>query len=235
MTFWNSTPAILLVLTVLTLGSCNGLSTKNHPPMVFALNLSAAPVSLALVRDSGTLVEFASIGPGESRPLTKVQSATGVVLRQGKGGETPSVSWTDPSGTPYNLRFQTGELYALVVDPTGQAAFYALPETYSDDPKLCVVNVLPTTLSQVQAAPDWAKNVKVYAQDLVPVVPSEFYSIEPKTLGLYWQTLDQVSKGDHTTALGPDGRPLRQTFLSGHSYLFLAGKGDIRDLSPTID
>lgn len=219
----------------MVLTSCNGLSTKNHPPMVFALNLSPAPVSLTLLRGSEVLAEFAGLAPLESRPLVKVEPSDGAILRQTLAGNPSPVSWTDPSGTPYSLRFQNGQCYAVVVDTRGQAAVYSLPETYSDDPKLCIVNVLPSPLPQVQAAPDWAKNVKVYAQDLVPVVPTEFYSLEPKTLGLYWQTLEQLPKGEHSSVKGPDGLPLRQAFQPGRFYLFLAGNGDVRDLTPTID
>lgn len=203
--------------------------------MVFALNLSAQPTFLALVKDDTVLASFPSVGPLESLPLIKVDVSEGVVLRSGGGDATPGSDWTDPSGTPYSLRFQNGHLYAIVVDPLGHAAVYSLPETYSSDPKLCVVNVTSTTLSQVQAAPDWAKNVKVYAQDVVPVVPSEFYSFEPKTLGLYWQTLGQAPDGLHTVARGADGRPLRPPFETGRYYLFLAGNGAIHDLTPTLD
>jgi len=202
---------------------------------VYALNLSSQTVSLSLVQGGADLVRFESLAPLESRPLTKVAASDGVVLQVGtEGGESLS-PWTDPSGTPYALRFQPGHLYAIVVDPLGRAALYFLPETYSDDPKLCIVNVTPTTLAQVQAAPDWAKNVKVYAQDVVPVVPSEFYALEPKTLGFYWQTLDQLPDNAHTVALGPEGDPIRPTLEPNHYYLFLAGDGSIRDLTPTLD
>jgi hypothetical protein len=215
--------------------SCNGLSTKNHDPYVFAINLSSGPVSLTLVHGGTTLVKFENLAPLESRPLTRLQSMGGVVLRQGIGDQEPTTSWTDSSGTPYALRFQVGLLYAIVVDPLGQAALYSLPSMPSLDPKLCLLNVTGTSLTQVQAAPDWSKNVKVYAQDLVPMVPSEFYSIEPKTLGLYWQSLDQTGSVGYQTAMGLDGKPLRQSFEAGHFYLFLAGDGSIRDLTPTLD
>ena len=220
---------------LLVLASCNGLSTKNHRPLVFALNLSSGPVSLVLAKDEAVLAAFENLAPLESRPLTKVPVIDGAVLRHGAGVQPATTEWTDPSGTPYNLRLQEGGLYAIVVDPLGQAALYTLPETFSNDPKLCVVNVTGSTLSQVQAAPDWAKNVKIYAQDVVPIVPSEFYSFEPKTLSLYWQTLDQTASGAHFTAKGIDGRPLRQTFASGRYYLFLAGDGTLRDLTPNLD
>jgi len=202
---------------------------------VFALNLSQSPVSLSLVRGDQTELAFVDLAGNESRALTVIAEGDGVVLRQKAAGtESPAV-WSDPSGAPYLLRFQTGSLYAVIVDPLGQAAVYNLPETYRSDPKLCIINDTGSTLSQVQAAPAWAKNVKVYAQDVVPVVPSEFYSLDAKTLGLYWQTLDQVASGDYNTASGLDGKPLRLTFEPRRYYLFLAGSGSIRDLTPTID
>ena len=225
----------MLIVVLLTFASCNGLATKNHQPLVFALNLSSSPVSLVLTKDQNELVVFPNLAPLESRPLFKVPVSDGVLLRHGSGLQPAITEWTDPSGTPYSLKFQEGGLYAIVVDLQGQAALYSLPETFSDEPKLCIVNVTGKTLSQVQAAPDWAKNVKVYAQDAVPVVPSEFYSIEPKTLGLYWQTLEQTAKGEHTTAKGLDGKPLRQAFVDGRYYLFLAGEGSVRDLTPNLD
>ena len=224
-----------LVLIGMLLVSCNGLSTKNHDPYVFAINLSSGPVSLTLVRGSTTLAKFEDLAPLESRPLTRLKAIDGAVLRQGIGDQGPTTSWTDSSGTPYALRFQTGSLYAIVVDPLGQAALYSLPATASLDPKLCLLNVTGTTLAQVQAAPDWSKNVKVYAQDLVPMVPSEFYTIEPRALGLYWQALDQTGSVGYQTAMGLDGKPLRQGFESGRFYLFLAGDGSVRDLTPILD
>jgi hypothetical protein len=219
----------------LALASCNGLSTKNHPPLVFALNLSSNSVSLVLAKDDVELAVFANLAPLESRRLVKVPVSDGAFLRHGTGLQPATVEWTDPSGTPYGLKLQEGGLYAVIVDAQGQAALYTLPETFSDEPKLCIVNSSSATLSQIQAAPDWAKNVKVYAQDVVPVVPTEFFSVEPKTLGLYWQTLEQTAKGEHVTAKGPDGKPLRQAFLQGHYYLFLAGEGSVRDLTPNLD
>lgn len=216
--------------------SCNGLSTKNHDPYVFAINLSSGPVSLSLVKGDAVFAKFDNMAPMESRPLTRIRTVEGAVLRQGIGDQTPSSNWTDSSGTAYALQFQAGHLYAIVVDPLGQAALYSLRETaYSTDPKLCLLNVTGTSLTQVQAAPDWSKNVKVYAQDLVPMVPSEFYSIEPRTLGLYWQSLDQVGSAGYVPAMGLDGKPLRQTFESGRIYLFLAGDGSVRDLTPILD
>lgn len=190
---------------------------------------------MILSKDAAEFAVFANLKPLESRPLLKVPVGDGAVLRVGSGVQPATKEWTDPSGTPYSLKFQEGGLYAVVVDPLGQAALYSLPETFSNDPKLCIVNVTAATLSQVQAAADWAKNVKVYAQDVVPVVPSEFYSVEPKTLGLYWQTLEQSAKGDHVTAHGLDSKPLRQSFLEGRYYLFLAGEGSIRDLTPNLE
>lgn len=203
--------------------------------MVYALNLSSQTVSLSLVEGEQELVTFASLAPLESRPLTRVAVSDSVVLRSGFGGAEPNSPWTDPSGTPYALRFQPGYLYAIIVDPLGKAALYFLPETYSENPKLCIVNVTGATLAQVQVAPDWAKNVKVYAQDLVPVVPSEFYSLQPKPLGFYWQTLEQTTPGLHTVALDIDGSPVRPTLELNRYYLFLAGDGSIRDLTPTLD
>jgi len=226
---------IALVLSLFLLASCGGLATKGHPPLVFALNLSSEPVSLSLVRGTEVLQSIPSLGPLQSQPLTKVEVSDGVVLRQGPGGTSPAQDWTDPAGVPYSLRFEKGQLYAIVVDPLGRVALYAVPETYSSDPKLCIVNVTGTTLGQVQAAAAWAKNVKVYAQDVAPAVPSEFHSFGPKTLGLYWQTLEQVPGGTHTPALGVDGNPLKLTFESGRYYLFLAGNGAVRDLTPTLD
>jgi hypothetical protein len=234
-TLRKSSQFVALVLALWLLASCNGLATKNHDPFVFALNLSSASVSLALEKNEVVLAKFLNLTPMESRPLTRLEPIDGAVLRQGVGDQPAGTSWTDPSGTAYSLRFQTGHLYAIVVDPSGQAALYTLPETYSTDPKVCIVNVTGNTLSQVQAAPDWSKNVKVYAQDLVPVVPSEFYSIEPKTLGLYWQRIDQINQGGYISSLGPDGKPLRQIFEAGRFYLFLAGDGAVRDLTPTLD
>lgn len=215
--------------------SCNGLNSKDHAPLVFALNLSSKTVSLSLVAGTTELVTFPSVVPLESRALTKVADVDGAVLLTSAGGTSPTTEWTDPSGTPYSLRLQPGRLYAIVVDPAGKAALYSLPETYSDDPKVSFVNGTSATLSQVQAAPDWAKNVKAYAQDLAPVVPTEFYSLEPKTLGFYWQTLEQTADGGHTVAVGADGAPLRPTLETGRYYLFLAGDGSLRDLTPTID
>jgi len=228
--FRFSTLWILGFFALAALVSCNGLATKDHPPLVYALNLSSTTTSLSLVKGSEVLASFPSVRPMESRPLTTVQVTDGAVLKFGR-----DTVWTDPSGTAYGLRFQPGQIYALVVDPSGKAALYFLPETYSSEPKLCLVNVSSASLPQVQAAPDWAKNVKVYAQDVVPVVPSEFYSLEPKTLGLYWQTLAQMAEGGHTVALGTDGKPLRQSFESGRYYLFLAGDGSVRDLTPALD
>ena len=235
MTLRNSTPLPGLILLLLSLGSCSDLATKNHPPLVFALNLSPVSVSLALVHEGAVLVDFSNLAPMESQRFTRIEASNDVVLRQGAGGQAPVNEWTDPSGTPYALRFQEGHLYAVIVDPKGQAALYSLPETYSSDPKIGIVNVTDRTLAQVQAAPDWAKNVKLYAQDLVPVVPSEFYSVEPKVLGMYWQTLAQAGSGAHTTALDALGKPLRQTFEPNHYYLFLAGDGAVRDVTPTLD
>jgi hypothetical protein len=223
-------PAVLLLLA-----SCSGLSSKSHRPLVFALNLSPSPVSLALVKDSATLLDIPILAPLENSPLRAAADEDGVFLRHGPAGGPAETEWTDPSGTPYSLRLQSGRIYAIVVDPTGQASLYTLPETYNDEPKLSVVNVTKATLSQVQVAPDWAKNIKVYSQDVAPIVPSEFYSFEPKTLGLYWQTLDQVNSGAHVTALDADGQPLRQVFRNGHYYLFLAGDGSVRDLTPATD
>jgi len=211
------------------------LATKNHDPFVFAFNLSSNSVSLALVKNEKVLVKFSNLAPMESRPLTRLAAVDGAVLREDLGDQSAAENWTDPSGTAYALRVQSGHLYAIVVDPLGHAALYSLSETYSTDPKICLINVSGTPLSQVQAAPDWSKNVKIYAQDVVPMVPSEFYSIEPKTLSLYWQTLDQVKPGTYVTAQGLDGKPLRQTFESGRFYLFLAGDGAVRDLTPTLD
>lgn len=235
MSFRFSTPWVPVISFLLLLSSCSGLTTKDHPPLVFALNLSSETVSLSLVGGDKVLAAFPEVAPLESRPLTKVPVSDGVVLTMIPGEQTAEMPWTDPSGTPYSLRFQTGRLYAIVVDSLGKAALYSLPETYTADPKLCVVNVLPTTLAQVQAAPDWAKNVKVYSQDVAPVVPSEFYSFEPKTLGLYWQTQEQTADGSHTVAIGDDGRPQRPTFEANRYYLFLAGDGAVRDLTPTLD
>ena len=235
MTKRNTTPASVLLVVLLSFASCNGLATKNHHPLVFALNLSSSPVSLVLTKDQNELVVFPNLAPLESRPLTKVPVGDGVLLRHGAGLQPATTEWTDPSGSPYSLKFQEGGLYAIVVDLQGQAALYSLSETFSGEPKLCIVNSTDKSLSQVQAAPDWAKNVKVYVQDLAPVVPSEFYSIAPQTLGLYWQTLEQTAKGDHLSAKGFDGKPLRQSFLEGRYYLFLAGDGSIRDLTPNVD
>lgn len=224
-----------LLVALMALTSCSGLATKSHRPFVFALNLSQTTVSLVLEKDSTKLVEFSNVAPLESRPLTKVAEVDGAVLRHSPGGVSPSTEWTDPSGTPYSLKLQDGGLYAIVVDPQGQAALYTLPETYTNDPKVCLVNSGLVRLAQVQAAPDWAKNVKIYNEDVVPVIPSEFYSIEPKTLGLYWQTLEQVPRGEHTVAKGLDGKPLRQPFLEGRYYLILVPEGSIRDLTPNLD
>lgn len=220
---------------MVVLASCNGLATKGHEPMVFALNLSSQPVSLTLGKEGSEALRIDSLQPRESRPLTRLPRAEGVILRQGPAGAGADREWTDPSGTPYALSFSDGQLYALIVDPQGQAAVYALPETYSSDPKLCIINASPDTLVQVQVAPAWARNVKVYSQDVAPVVPSEFYSFAPKTLGLYWQTKEQAAAGAHTDALGLDGRPLRTSFEAGRYYLFLAGDGAVRDLTPTLD
>lgn len=227
-------PLLLLAPLVLVI-SCGGLATKNHAPMVFALNLSDHPVSLALAKGTEALVTIDSLGPMASRPLTRLEATDGVILRQGSPGVPPVKEWTDPAGVAYPLRFEVGQLYAIVVDPRGQAALYSVPETYSSDPKLCIVNATATTLSQVQAAATWAKNIKVYTQDVAPVVPSEFLSFEPKTLGLYWQTLDQVADGTYTPAQGFDGHPLKFSFEAGRYYLFLAGNGAVRDITPTLD
>lgn len=235
MTPRNTIRGAALTLLLALVASCSGLATKNHAPLVFALNLSPDPVSLVLVKDSAVLVDFSNLAPLESRRLTRVPESDGAVLRHGPGGRVPTTEWTDPSGTPYGLKFQRGGLYAIVVDPQGQAALYTLSEAYTDDPKLCVVNTGAVNLSQVQAAPDWAKNVKVYIEDLAPVVPTEFYSIEPKTLGLFWQTFDQVPKGEHMATKGLDGKPLREAFLQGRYYLFLAPEGSVRDLTPNLD
>lgn len=231
MAFRFSTPFFLGIL-ILGLVSCNGLSTRNHPPLVFALNLSAEPVTIQLEK-TGVFVEFADILPGDSRPLVKVVESEAVVLRTVTAGREET--WTDPSGTPYALRLQTGHLYAVVVDFLGKAALYSLPETYSEDPKLCVINASETSLSQVHVAPDWGKNIKVYLQDLAPVVPSEFHSIEPKTLGLFWQTMDQRLDNQHTSALDSNGKPLTVSFEKNRYYLFLAGQGSVRDLTPAAD
>lgn len=220
---------------LLLLASCSGLSSKSHQPLVFALNLSSAPVSLALVKDGEQLVDIPVLAPLDSSSLKASMEVDGVVLRHGPGGAPPETAWTDPSGTPFSLRLAAGRIYAIVVDPAGQASLYGLPETYTDQPKLTVVNVTATTLSQVQVAPDWGKNVKVYSQDIAPVVPSEFYSFDAKTLGLYWQTLSQIPSGAHVTALDRDGAPLRQVFRNGHYYLFLAGDGAVRDITPDAD
>lgn len=230
----KSTLSPFLLFLVGLLSSCGGLATKNHPPLVFALNLSSAPVTLHLMKGDEVLAGFDTLAPQESRPLVRIAEADGVILRQ-TGADGASSEWADPAGSPYSLRFQAGSLYALVVDPLGQAALYALPETYSSDPKLCIVNAGATTLAQVQAAPAWAKNVKVYAQDVAPVVPSEFHSFKAQTLGLYWQTLDQVEDATYVTAAGFDGKPLRTTFEEGRYYVFLAGVGAVRDLTPTLD
>ncbi len=228
----KSTSVLALLLL---LASCSGLSSKSHRPLVFALNLSPAPVSLALVKGTDMFVDIPLLAPLDSSPLRAVPEDDAVVLRHGPGGSPPETNWTDPSGTPYALRLQSGRIYAIVVDTTGQASMYGLPETYNDQPKLTVVNVTATSLSQVQVAPDWGKNVKVYTQDVAPVVPSEFYSFEAKPMGLYWQTPDQVNSGAHVTALDPEGQPLRQAFRNGHYYLFLAGDGAVRDLTPAAD
>ena len=225
----------LVAAALVMLASCSGLSSRAHRPLVFALNLSKAPVSLALVKDSSTLFDIPVLAPLESSPLRAAADQDGVMLRHGPAGGPAETEWTDPSGTPYSLRLQTGRIYAIVVEPSGQASFYALPENYNDQPKVSLVNVTNKTLSQVQVAPDWAKNVKVYSQDVAPVVPSEFYSFEAKTLGLYWQTLDQTNSGAHVTALDAAGEPLRQVFRNGHYYLFLAGDGSVRDLTPSAD
>lgn len=222
-------------MVLLLISSCSGLATKNHAPLVFALNLSDHPVSLSLAKGTESLVAIESLGPMASRPLTKMAVTDGVVLRQGEPGLPPVKEWSDAAGVAYSLQFEMGQLYAIVVDPLGKAALYAVPETYSADPKLCIVNATATTLSQVQAAAIWAKNVKVYAQDVAPVVPSEFYSFEPKTLALYWQTLDQVPDDGYTPAQGFDGHPLKFSFESGRYYLFLAGNGAVRDITPTLD
>jgi len=225
-----------MVLAALALlASCSGLSSKSHRPLVFALNLSSAPVSLAIVKGSETLIDIPILAPLDSSVLKSTTEEDGVVLRHGAGGSPPDIGWTDPSGTPYSLKLASGRIYAIVVDPTGQASLYGLPETYTHQPKLTIVNVTARTLSQVQVAPDWAKNVKVYSQDVAPVVPSEFYSFDAKTLGLYWQTQNQVVSGAFVTALGPDGLPLREPFRNGHYYLFLAGDGAVRDLTPVTD
>jgi len=204
---------------------------------VFALNLSPHPVSLSLAKGDQVLVGFENLASMESRPLARLDAVEGAVLRLETVPGTEPLEWTDPSGTPYQLQFRAGELYAIVVDPQGKAALYSLPETYSDDPKVCIVNGLGRVLSQVQVAPDWAKNVKIYTQDVVPVVPSEFYSVPAKSLGLYWQTVDQTLSGAHETARGFDGKPLRQAFEADHYYLLLAGatEGVIRDLTPHLD
>lgn len=220
---------------LLLLASCSGLSSKSHRPLVFALNLSSGPVSLALVKGDEMLVDIPVLAPLDSSPLKASVDSDGVVLRHGPGGGPPETNWTDPSGTPFSLRLASGRIYAIVVDPSGQASLYGLPETYTDQPKLTVVNVTSGTLSQVQVAPDWGKNVKVYSQDIAPVVPSEFYSFDAKTLGLYWQTQGQIPSGAHVTALDPDGSPLRQVFRNGHYYLFLAGDGAVRDITPAAD
>ena len=233
MDFRISTLWIATLGAILATVSCTGLSSKAHDPLVFALNLSDQTVALSLVRDGVTLVSFGAVGSMESISLTKVSSASGVLLRQESG--TTATAWTDPSGTPYSLQLKTGSLYAIVVDHAGQAALYTLPESYSSDPKICTVNSTSLPLSQVQVAPDWGKNVKIYSQDVPPVVPSEFYSIEPKTLGLYWQTLAQEPSGSHTTATDAKGKPLRLPFEPRHYYLFLAGEGSLRDISPVLE
>lgn len=228
----NSTWA-LVVLVLLT--SCSGLSSKSHRPLVFAINLSSAPVSLALARGEDSLVNIPILAPLDSSVLKAMDAEDGVVLKHGTGGAIAETAWTDPSGTPYSFRLVSGRIYAIVVDTTGQASLYSLPETYTEQPKLTVVNVTGRALSQVQVAPDWGKNIKVYSQDLAPVVPSEFYSFDAKALGLYWQTQDQILSGAHVTALDGEGQPLRQVFRNGHYYLFLAGDGAVRDITPAAD
>lgn len=227
--------ALTSLILTLVLSSCGVLGTAAHPPLVFALNLSSQTVSVELVHDSLVSTEFKSLLPMESRPLVKVDAETKVVLRQSSSDASGWSEWTDPSGLPYSFDLRAGHSYSIVINAEGKAAFYEQSETYSNDPKLCVVNVTLANLSQVQAAPAWAKNVKMYTQDVVPEIPSEFYSVPERTLGLYWQTIDQVATGEFKTALGLDGSPLRMKFEIGRTYLFLAGNGAVRDITPKLD
>src|SRR5262249_39612074 len=98
--------SVLAVLALLA--SCSGLSSKAHRPLIFALNLSTGPVSLALVKGSEPLVDIPILAPLDSSTLRSGPDEDGVVLRHGSGGGPAETEWRDPSGTAYSLRLQTG-------------------------------------------------------------------------------------------------------------------------------
>lgn len=218
------TGALLALLILLSTVSCDMFSSRSRSPQVFSVNLSSSRAQLKLQEGKTPLFEVKDLDPFETRPLLAVVPSRGVSLSAVTGSRQTASEWKDPSGIPYNLRLEDGKIYCILVDPQGNATLSALSQEYTNDPKICLLNGISEPLAQLQVAPDFNRNVKIYVQDLPPSQPTEFFSLKPKTVGFFWQTTGQTFTSEFFR-LEKDGIPVLQSMESGHLYLFLAANG----------
>lgn len=220
----GSLKGLVVILPFLLVLGCDNFSSKGHLPMVFSVNLSSSKAELRLLESKDPVFEVKGIEPFEARPLMSVKASRGVTLAEVNAENQIIAEWKDPSGVPYNLRLENGKIYCIIVDSQGNASMQTLSQDYVDDPKITVLNGTSEALAQVQVAPDFNKNVKVYVQDLPPSQPTEFFTLKSKSVGFFWQTAGQTFTSEFFR-LEKANAPLLQNMENGHFYLLLAANG----------
>jgi hypothetical protein len=222
-----------------TLSSCGSFSTA-HTALIFALNLSPTPCEIQVLEKETVIADFQEVQPLIAHPLIPVTAERFVSLKVISNNGKVSI-WSDSSGQPYDVRLtRSNNLWVALISPNGQGSLIAVHQDLTDKPKICFINTTPTSLAQVELAPDFNKNIKIYLQNLPPNQPSDFSSTDPRPLPIYWQTIGQNYTGDFFQIESPSGGPALQEFLPGHYYLALLGNkaggtnvhGSIQDISP---
>ncbi|NNM67417.1 MAG: hypothetical protein HKM06_05355 [Spirochaetales bacterium] len=232
------TPLLLLGFLA-TLTSC-GSFTPAHTALIFALNLSPTPCEIQVLERGTVIADFQDVQPFIAHPLIPVTADRSVSLKVIFNNGKSSV-WSDTSGHPYDVRLTaSNNLWAALIASNGQGSLIAVHQNLNNKPKICFINTTPTPLAQVELAPDFNKNIKIYLQNLLPDQPSDFASMDPRPLPIFWQTIGQNYTGDFFQLESPKGGPVLQDFLPGHYYLALLGNkaggdnihGNLQDISP---
>ena len=229
----------LLLGVLVTLTSCGSFSAP-HTALIFALNLSPNPCEIQVLEGETVIADFQDVQPFVAHPLIPVTADRSVSLKVIFSNGKVSV-WSDSSGRPYDVRLTaSNNLWAALISTNGQSSLIAVHQNLTNKPKISFINTTPTPLAQVELAPDFNKNIKIYLQNLPPDQPSDFSSTDPRPLPIFWQTVGQNYTGDFFQIESPSGSPVLQEFLPGHYYLALLGNkvgvdnvhGNIQDISP---
>lgn len=228
-----------LVLLVFSLFSCNRFSSKEHFPMVFSVNLSSAKTEIKLIEGEESLYTDV-LEPFSVHSLVFVKASRNCVLSSTGELEGKPSLWRDPSGEPYNIRLEDGKIYGILIDALLHVSLSVLLQVYGSDPQISILNGTSEPLAQVQVAPDFNKNVKVYVQSISPNQPTEFFSLKPKAVSFFWQTQKQVLTSEYFY-LRKENVPLVKQMEVGKFYFFLASNdfpgettnGQLWDITPS--